>query len=311
MVKKKIVVWIGIVIAILVIIGGGIYFGTQQTGNQNHPTSKQATKKVNQNKKTVHLIALGDSLTQGVGDQKNNGGYVGIIKTKLEKKDHTSVKTTNYGIAGDRSDQILKRLNNETKFQNNLKNADVIVMTVGGNDLMQSLESNAFVSSKTKFSDKMSAANTTYNQKLNELLKKVRQYNGKAPIFLFSVYNPFYVYFANVDSITTAVTNWNSTSQATLKGYGPAYFVNVDDLMSHGQYQTRAQQQQLEDKATKTNAKNMNEKEVNQIMSQKNHNLNHYISTDDNFHPNHLGYEKMADKLFKQMQQHDSWLKEE
>lgn len=83
---------------------------------------------------------MGDSLTQGVGDQQKKGGYVSIIKQKVEKQDNTKVITSNFGVAGDRSDQILKRLNDQSNVQQKLKSADVIVMTVGGNDLMQTLE---------------------------------------------------------------------------------------------------------------------------------------------------------------------------
>ncbi|WP_369396173.1 SGNH/GDSL hydrolase family protein, partial [Paucilactobacillus hokkaidonensis] len=68
------------------------------------------------------------------------GGYVSIIKQKVEKQDNTKVITSNFGVAGDRSDQILKRLNDQSNVQQKLKSADVIVMTVGGNDLMQTLE---------------------------------------------------------------------------------------------------------------------------------------------------------------------------
>lgn len=66
--------------------------------------------------------------------KSNRGGYVGIIKKLLTKQYHNQVTTYNYGKSGDLSDQILDRLQNQTAIQTNLKSADVIVMTVGGND---------------------------------------------------------------------------------------------------------------------------------------------------------------------------------
>ncbi|WP_054725778.1 hypothetical protein [Paucilactobacillus hokkaidonensis] len=89
----------------------------------------------------------------------------------------------------------------------------------------------------------MGIASKKYDNKLNDLFTTVRKYNSNAPIFLFSVYNPFYVYFANMSSITTSVSNWNKDTKTTLAGYGPAYFVDVNNLMSHGQYTTQTQQQ--------------------------------------------------------------------
>lgn len=292
----------------LVILLGGIYGGYRYFMGQSDSVAHRTTTKKTAHKKKIQLVALGDSLTQGVGDQKKQGGYVSLIKQKIEKQDHTTVVTSNYGVAGDRSDQILKRLNEHPAMQKKLKSADVIVMTVGGNDLLQTLQKNLFVGSQSKFESNVNTASKTYAAKLDKLFSNVRKYNTNAPIFLFSVYNPFYVYFANMSSITTAVSNWNQDTKQALSGYGPAYFVNVNNLMSHGQYTTKAQQQKLVKQAKAANNSSVSQAEVTQIMSEKDHNLNEYISTADNFHPNHKGYEKMTDSLFKVMQTHQSWL---
>ena len=62
---------------------------------------RATTKKA---KPTLTLTALGDSLTFGVGDTTDKGGYVGLIKTKLEQKQALTVITHNYGKTGDRSE---------------------------------------------------------------------------------------------------------------------------------------------------------------------------------------------------------------
>ena len=135
--KKGLLLLIGIVLAIA---GGSGYWYHQQ---HSAPTTvKQTSQKDRIIKKRVTLVAIGDSLTHGQGDDKNEQGYVGRIKNKLQKHYHNRVTTYNYGVTGDRSDQMLKRLNEQPEMRANLKKADVIVMTVGGNDLMQKLESN-------------------------------------------------------------------------------------------------------------------------------------------------------------------------
>lgn len=309
---RKAVIRILMAIIVLAAVSGGVLLWQQHQVAAPHRPPKTAVSVAHQRtiKKNVHLVALGDSLTQGVGDQQKNGGYVGIIKKQIEKNYNTTVHTSNYGIAGDRSDQILDRLKTEKKFQSKLKSADVIVMTVGGNDLMQSLQKNIFVSSQSKFTSKMQTANTRYVAKLNQLLKGVRKYNPDAPIFLFSVYNPFYVYFANVDTITKSVDAWNQATSKQLGQYGPAYFVDINQLMSHGQYTTKKAQRQLIAKDKQANTGQTSQKDAIAVMNQKDHNLNRYISTDDNFHPNHLGYVKMSDRLFNSMQQHASWIRQ-
>ena len=59
-----------------------------------------------------------------------------MIKQKLNKEHNVSVTTKNFGKTGDRSDQIEKRVETSKNIQDFLKDADVITMTVGGNDLM-------------------------------------------------------------------------------------------------------------------------------------------------------------------------------
>lgn len=61
--------------------------------------------------KELNLVAIGDSLTEGIGDSTGRGGYVPLVAELLESKDEIeTVSTSNYGISGNRSDQILKRI---------------------------------------------------------------------------------------------------------------------------------------------------------------------------------------------------------
>ena len=58
-------------------------------------------------KNVINYMALGDSLTEGVGDETQQGGFVPIVAADLQDRYHlANVVTTNYGIAGERSDQI-------------------------------------------------------------------------------------------------------------------------------------------------------------------------------------------------------------
>ncbi|MFV5772329.1 lipase, partial [Pediococcus acidilactici] len=62
-------------------------------------------------KEKLHYIAIGDSLTEGVGDQTRQGGFVPLVANDLKDRYNlTAVETENYGVNGERSDQILKRV---------------------------------------------------------------------------------------------------------------------------------------------------------------------------------------------------------
>lgn len=298
---KKVWKWL-LLIVVVILAASGVYYYVQRPLSHESQPAKIV-------KKHVRLVAIGDSLTYGQGDEKNNGGYVGQIKPALEKKYNTKVSTWNYGVSGDRSDQILKRLNNQPKMRGNLRKADVIVMTVGGNDLMQKLERDLLSSPKGVDKD-VAKAKPVYQKKLMALFKAERKQNPHAPIFLFSIYNPVYTYFPQVSIINDSIAKWNQTSKSTVQKFPPAYFVNIDHLMSYGQYKTKHDRAKLMKTSKEVNQTSISQKQVVAIMNHNDKNLNEYISTDDNFHPNHRGYTQMTKALLKQMEKHDSFMYE-
>jgi lysophospholipase L1-like esterase len=278
--KRRVWPWLLVLLVILAGAGyGGWQFYQQQQTQPTAPKTTKVSQPKPKKKKQIKLVALGDSLTQGVGDKTDNGGYVGIIQKDLTQHQSLKVATQNYGVAGDTSTQIDTRLENQTKLQTNLAHADVIVMTVGGNDLMGVLKQNGLSVNEKN----IQAARKIYRQHLTTLLKHVRHYNTKAPIFMFSIYNPFYVYFPKMTEMQDAVVDWNQTSQAVLQQQGNGYFVNICNLMSKGGKLT----QQSKSKKSK----------------------NQLIFTGDNFHPNYIGYTKMTQKLYTSMMAHQKgWL---
>lgn len=287
------------------IIGGGWYVYNHSTKTMTNNIKSVAPKYVE--KKNVKLVALGDSLTHGQGDEDNNGGYVGIIKNKIEHRyKRTNVTTVNYGVTGDRSDQILDRVNQQSQLQKDLQTADVITITVGGNDLMQILEKNV-MDSEAQVTDSVHKGEKTYQQKLTKLFNAVRKENPNAPIFVMSIYNPFYTYFPDITIINQSISDWNQVTKDTMGNYRHMYFVDINKLMSYGQYQTKSQRQELLKEEKKANQGKVSQKRVIEIMNHKDQNLNRYISTEDNFHPNHAGYNQIATYLFKSMEKHDSW----
>lgn len=299
---KPIVKWFISILAVLA-LGGIGWFGYHQ-----FKAPQQVARPQRVEKKHVKLVALGDSLTYGQGDEEKKGGYVGIIKHKIEHRyQKTTVTTVNYGESGDRSDQILSRLNSQKQIRADLRSADVITMIVGGNDLMQTLERDVLMQSSSSVQNSVDKAKVTYQQKLTQLFDAVRKENPNAPIFVMSIYNPVYTYFPDVEAINNSIAQWNQATASTINKYHRMYFVDINHLMSYGQYTTKEQRQQLVQREQSVNHGKVSQSRALSIMSSKDHNLNDLISTDDNFHPNHRGYQRMAGRLFKSMEHHDSW----
>ncbi|MFC6171279.1 SGNH/GDSL hydrolase family protein [Loigolactobacillus jiayinensis] len=285
----KILKEIVLVVVIIGVIAGGIYaslsyfapgtISDQPTKTQTQPTIKK--------KKSIQLVAVGDSLTEGIGDGLQQGGYVGIIKSELKTKQTVPTTTQNYGIAGETSTQIDQRVRNDQKLQQALKQADVITMSVGGNDLMAVLRQQMLNLNEADIKQ----AQATYTTHLATLLQDVREHNAKAPIFIFGIYNPFYLYFPKMTKMQTAVEDWNSASAKVIKQQKNSYLIDICEQLSKGERLTS--QKKTTTKAT----------------SDTSSDKNNLIFTEDNFHPNHSGYQVMADDLYKvMMQQKMKWL---
>ena len=67
--------------------------------------------------KSFNYVAIGDSLTQGVGDSTNQGGFVPLLSQDLTDKYHYDVHYSNYGVSGNTSNQILKRMQEQQTFK--------------------------------------------------------------------------------------------------------------------------------------------------------------------------------------------------
>ena len=236
--------------------------------------------------KELNLVAIGDSLTEGIGDSTGRGGYVPLVAELLESKDEIeTVSTSNYGISGNRSDQILKRIKKDEKLQNDVKKADVIVLTVGGNDLMKVVRSTLL---KVK-EDSFIKPQKEEKERIEETFKELRSLNSDAPIYVFGIYNPFYLYFSEITEMQDIVDSWNETTQSVVEEEQKAHFIPINDILYKG-----GNQPELSENQKDTIDSSVKDKKESKV-------FNDLLFEEDNFHPNDSGYELMAQSLFDEM----------
>lgn len=174
----------------------------------------------------ISIVAIGDSLTEGVGDIDQLGGYIHYLKNLMEQeKVIKSANFVNFGVKGNRTDQLLKRLDDEHVTES-LKETDMIIITIGGNDVMQVLRENLLGLSLNKFH----TAQISYSQRLEKILNKVINYNNHAKIFLVGIYNPFIRWFSDIKEMDIIVDNWNQASEDIVAKYDQVTFVPVADI---------------------------------------------------------------------------------
>ena len=241
----------------------------------------------------LRLSSIGDSLTEGVGDTTNTGGYVPLLQTDLgEQFPIEVVQAENFGKSGDRSDQILKRLKKDEAMQDSVKKADVITMTVGGNDLMKAIQSKMF----NKLSLKSFARpQKKYQKQLEQLYEEIRSLNPSAPIYQLGIYNPFYKNFSEIKEMQEIVDFWDKGSKDFVDGQDNAYFVPINDEIYNG----------LPDHEIKIESGNNKKKTPSKADV-----INDLISEDDSFHPNNLGYQIISNAFKSKMEAtKKEWLK--
>ncbi|RSL30606.1 hypothetical protein D7Z54_24910 [Salibacterium salarium] len=174
----------------------------------------------------LNMVAIGDSLTQGVGDSSDNGGYVGIVEQSLQNNAaNSSFHIKNYGKRGNRTEQLLDRLENPN-ISESLENADTILLTIGANDIMKILKTNV---TDLHYED-FSAESETYENNLEEIFQTIREKNEDAFIYLIGIYNPFNMYFSNIPELNQIIADWNTIGEEVVEENDNAAFIPIYDL---------------------------------------------------------------------------------
>ena len=168
------------------------------------------------------VVALGDSLTRGTGDDTGKG-YIGYLVEELEEKSKEKITIHNFGVKGYRSNQLLDQLK-QGEVQRQIKSADYILITIGGNDLFQSGQT--FLKMDEQ---QITQAKENYLKNLESILKELRTINDSAVVFHIGLYNPFID--LNDSKLTTKIVrDWNYEANQLLDQNEKAVYVPTFDL---------------------------------------------------------------------------------
>lgn len=245
------------------------------------PSSNAKLKKsdfLQEKHRKYHLLAIGDSLTQGVGDTTNQGGFVPLLARRLSEAYGYEVVPSNYGISGNTSHQILQRMTKQKAIQRNLKTANLMTLTVGGNDVMRVIRKNLGNLTTESFE----SGAKTYTKNLRDIIELARQKNAAMPIYIIGIYNPFYLNFPDMVQMQEVVDNWNAMTESLANDYQRVYFVGINDQLYKG---VNGQEGIVSVSGNQTTV------------------VNDALFTEDHFHPNNTGYSIMADAIMERIRQ--------
>ncbi|MBS8263180.1 hypothetical protein DYI25_01865 [Mesobacillus boroniphilus] len=166
------------------------------------------------------VVALGDSLTYGYGDE-NGSGYIDTLKTRLNKQNSEDYNFANEAIYGLESSGILTQLSN-IMVSSKLNDADYFILFIGTNDLINSNGGNL----KNLQHGKIERGQEVYLQNLRAIIDTLRERNNEAPILLLGMYNP-YPYSERIEFL---IHEWNNEIINTIKEEKQIVFIPTNDL---------------------------------------------------------------------------------
>jgi len=209
----------------------------------------------------LDIVAIGDSLTKGTGDETGKG-YIGYLKDKLAETTGNEVHVlNNLAVNGYRTDQLLLDLT-KASVADSLGRADIIVFTIGGNDLFRYVREELDITSAEISGEDLRKSIPEPSLRLEEILKRLQEINSRAVIVYVGLFNPFLDLDPSRET-SVAIAEWNAKAAAYAHAYPNVVLVPTADLFER--------------------------------------NLLEYLYS-DHFHPNTAGYERIAERIAQALQ---------
>lgn len=179
-----------------------------------------------ENAQNISYLALGDSLTRGVGDEKQDYGYTIRLQKQLEDWPMIkSVELDNRGKNGRRSNQLLTLLK-KGHYDEELANADLITITLGGNDVMKIVKKNLFSMEKSMFDKEL----PKFIKRYDKIVSEIRLRNADVPIILIGFYNPMSIVVDEITPFDPIISEWNTEIEKLSQDNSNVCFAPVEDL---------------------------------------------------------------------------------
>lgn len=169
----------------------------------------------------IHLIALGDSLTHGLGDA-SGAGYVGDLVAHFRTAGYTVIQS-NLGVDGQTSKGLVAEMAKPSTL-NLLRPANFVLISIGGNDLSQAAGLPEINTAK------VAEARAQFQANLKQILTQIRKVNPSATIFLVGLYNPYGDVAVTRRQTDSIVETWNADEQTLVAQFPGAMVVQTYDL---------------------------------------------------------------------------------
>ncbi|MCE3198167.1 GDSL-type esterase/lipase family protein [Paenibacillus sonchi] len=161
---------------------------------------------------SYQYTAIGDSLTTGFGALPGNG-FVPVYRRMAEGRLREPVGAMNLGINGLTTAALEQRLGSDPIFRQSIRNAEIITLSIGGNDLIKAAKAVSF--RPGDLSPALARALRECKRNFGGIMGSLRQlkYGSRQPyiIRIVGLYNPY--------PQLTEATDWVRQFNAFAAGY--------------------------------------------------------------------------------------------
>ncbi|MBT2679458.1 hypothetical protein J7E38_10630 [Bacillus sp. ISL-35] len=160
---------------------------------------------------TINHLALGDSIIRGyrISEEEN---FISQFSSKLGVETGKQVISQNEGIIGITSER-LNVLVQDGVYDEEIKEADLITLNVGGNDILKLVKKSDIYSALKSF-DSLQGG---FSKNLTEITTRIKELNPAATIVFLELYNPMptdHQFYSLADKL---LPKWNLMIYETAK----------------------------------------------------------------------------------------------
>jgi lysophospholipase L1-like esterase len=170
------------------------------------------------------VLVLGDSLAKGTGDESGKGFALDVLEA-LRKKGRAEI--TNLAVNGLQSPEV-RSLVATGNVRALTEGADLILVSVGGNDLSHALPRGA--DSPAGIPDAVAQARTRFAANLRAILEDLRGASPRAPICVLGLYDPFGEDTGPGRLGASVILQWNELIAETALSFPNVFVVPTFDL---------------------------------------------------------------------------------
>ncbi|AZN42041.1 GDSL-type esterase/lipase family protein [Paenibacillus albus] len=223
-----------------------------------------STKSPLSQSKQITIAAIGDSLTKGTGDATGQGYVKQVVELLKAKYPAIPVKLgNNLALNGLRADQLAHLLSTDKGYRYSLQQANLIVFTIGGNDLFQIASGQDTNQATGDISlDQVKAELPKGMERFTKVVRLLHDINPNAQVVYAGLYNPFFD-LKDLRDGSLQVQKWNEEAYTIMHQYPNMTMVPTFDLFERT--------------------------------------IGTYLSN-DHFHPNHDGYGQIAERIVQSLE---------